>query len=120
MAIHVVNKRTHIATPLDVYIGRPSTLGNPYEVKTWGRDKCIELYLNEIVRCLTNKKDTTNFIYNKVAIAMNLIYKKSLSGDVYLVCWCAPENCHGHVIKRLIDDAIAGKLPERSEGHNNK
>lgn len=77
-----------------MYIGRQnhyvkgadsSIWANPFKVDEYGRDGCIQKYKEYL---LMNDK-----LLNKL---------KDLKGKV-LGCWCAPENCHGHVLAELAD-----------------
>lgn len=104
-AITVVNKHKHEPTPNDVYIGRGSVLGNPFtsiqdrETKAHvvcdSREESIERYRQHLNDAITNKlKPITN--------ELNRIYKLAKAGNVNLVCYCSPKECHGDVIKEII------------------
>lgn len=116
--IKIVNKRLHIPTEHDVYIGRPNPLGNPYShldtskydvVKVATREKAVELYdqwLDEQIKI--NPKVQHEF---GVLVA---IYKKTQ--QLNLVCWCAGKDgidpdhekliCHGQPLgKKIIEKA---------------
>ena len=68
--------------PYDVYIGRPSAWGNPFEIGAAGtREEVIDKYRKYVMRCP-----------DRVA---NI--KRELRGKV-LGCWCAPKPCHGDVL----------------------
>ena len=72
--------------PFDVYIGRPSKWGNPFEVgKDGTRSEVIEKYRKWI---LTQPE--------------LLSHLDELKGKV-LGCWCSPLPCHGDVLVELID-----------------
>lgn len=68
----------------DVYIGRPSPWGNPYEI---GRDgtrlEVIEKY--------------SQYIRSNPELLQKL---PSLQGKT-LGCWCAPAPCHGDILMEL-------------------
>jgi len=67
-----------------VYIGRPSKWGNPFIIDRDGtREEVIAKYREYIMA------DT----YLRSAV-------KSLKG-LDLVCWCAPQACHGDVLLEL-------------------
>ena len=71
----------------DVYIGRPSVYGNPFQVGMDGtRAEVIERYR----RWLMTKPEL-------VARA-----KLELRGKT-LGCWCAPKPCHGAVLAEIAD-----------------
>lgn len=68
----------------DVYIGRPSKWGNPFEIgKDGTRSEVIRKY------------------------EMWLIHQPKLMADLHelkgktLGCWCSPKQCHGEVLMRL-------------------
>jgi len=105
--IKVVNKYKHTVTDNDFYIGRGSPLGNPYssvkDKKTLAqftcdsREESIEKYREYLV---------TSLLDDNIAIRneLNKIYRASMKGDVYLVCFCSPKPCHGDVIKNIIEE----------------
>jgi hypothetical protein len=71
----------------DVYIGRPSKWGNPFEIgKDGTREEVIEKYREWIIK--------------KPAL-MNAL--SELKGKV-LGCWCSPKACHGDVLVELSDE----------------
>lgn len=71
----------------DVYIGRPSRWGNPYEI---GEDGTREEVIDKFRQLMLKNPDM-------IAMA-----KKDLKGKT-LGCWCKPEACHGDVLVELID-----------------
>jgi len=107
--IIVVNKRTHTPTMYDVYIGRPSPLGNPYSVATFGRDRCIDLYRDEFEKMISTKANTEHFNYALCRIQLTKIWDLHRKGIVNLVCYCAPLACHGDVLKEFLESVISGK-----------
>lgn len=71
----------------DVYIGRPSKWGNPYQIGVHGtREEVIQKYREMI---LGNEK--------------LLAALPELRGKV-LGCWCSPLACHGDVLVELVDE----------------
>ena len=98
--INVVSKKSHfpVKGEIDVYIGRPSPLGNPYPV-TNGRDKCIAQYQSWFDTQILTKGKARNEIIQ--------IYRLVKAGHkVNLVCWCAPQACHGDVIKSFLEEYL--------------
>lgn len=76
--------------PFDVYIGRPSKWGNPYQIGVHGtREEVIQKYREMI---LGNEK--------------LLAALPELRGKV-LGCWCSPLACHGDVLVELVDETTA-------------
>jgi hypothetical protein len=75
--------------PYDVYIGRPSKWGNPFEIgKDGTRKEVIEKYQNWIINQPDLMKDLPE-----------------LRGKI-LGCWCKPQACHGDVLVRLANNAM--------------
>jgi hypothetical protein len=78
------------------YIGRPSPLGNPYVIGRDGtRDEVITKYRDWLWHNLTDS-DAVIGEMNRLAD----IYESD--NDLVLVCWCAPEACHGDVLAQAI------------------
>ncbi|MCK5346655.1 MAG: DUF4326 domain-containing protein [Candidatus Heimdallarchaeota archaeon] len=91
--ITIVNKRNFRGK--GKYIGRPSPLGNPYTINKHGtREVVVELYRLWLPEALKNN-DKVKEQYEKIK-ALNL------KGNINLICWCAPNLCHGDVIKEMI------------------
>lgn len=107
--IIVVNKYKHTPTSSDIYIGRGSTLGNPFtsikDKNTKAEYICDsrEESVNNFEEYLTGKilqKDI------KICAELNRIYMLSLKENINLVCFCKPKKCHGDIIKRIIESKI--------------
>jgi hypothetical protein len=82
----VLNKRDLGGSepPNSIYIGRPGPLGSPFVIGIHGnRKKCIEKHIN--------------FVLESPAILTRVRQLKGLD----LVCWCAPEPCHGDFYLKL-------------------
>ncbi len=87
---HWVEDENHI------YIGRnmsfyvkganKSKWFNPFSVKKYGRDKCLELYENHV----KNNEDLMKEILE-------------LKGKT-LGCWCKPEHCHGDILVKMLKE----------------
>jgi hypothetical protein len=65
----------------DVYIGRPSKWGNPFEI---GKDGTREEVIQKYECWVVDQNLPFHELRNKI-----------------LGCWCAPKACHGHVLMRL-------------------
>jgi len=73
--------------PHEVYIGRPSKWGNPFEIgKDGSREEVIEKY--------------KNYILNKPELLKCL---NELDGKV-LGCFCKPNSCHGDILIELLEE----------------
>jgi hypothetical protein len=72
-----------------IYIGRPSLLGNPFEIGVHGgRGDVIRLYR----RWLWNRILEQGEVYAE----LKRLAKLAKQGDLTLICWCVPNSCHGH------------------------
>lgn len=100
MNINIVNQRHHNKRPNDIYIGRPTALGNPYLITNLiDRDSSINLFRRDFYSLLTLEKSTKFF--NLIEVKKQLHQIKIIAmqyGSVNLVCWCAPLPCHGSII----------------------
>jgi hypothetical protein len=75
----------------DVYIGRPSKWGNPYEI---GRDGTRYEVINKYREYIKTKFTTKEIV-------------DELRGKI-LGCWCAPLECHGDVLSEIANKEILG------------
>lgn len=103
--IQIVNKRDHVPTSNDFFVGRGSPLGNQWD---WRGSK-LALYV-----CKDRKEAIENYTSwlaeqivsgnQKVLAELRKIWKLVAKGEtVYLVCFCAPDNdCHARPIKEFI------------------
>lgn len=84
----VLNKYKNIIPEDAVYIGRPSFWGNPFVLdKDGDREEIIEKY--------------TTWLLSRPDIISKA--KKELKGK-YLICFCAPLMCHGHVLEYFANE----------------
>lgn len=68
----------------DIYIGRPSKWGNPFEIGRDGtRYEVVEKYKEYIKTAFTEEEII-----------------KELKGKI-LGCWCSPLDCHGDVLAEI-------------------
>jgi len=117
--IFVVNKKTHKPTPYDVPVHRGTPLGNPASDKPSRfnvifcktRTKAIEYYKKWFRDQIEEKNE-------KVLAELRKIYKMSKAGDVNLVCYCWPEDCHGSVIKEFIEEKLYGSISQPPPSSN--
>lgn len=101
MTITVKNKKTYKGE--GVYIGRPSLLGNPFthkegttaQVVVPSREEAVEQY-----RVWLREQWAKGGKVKDELIRLAGVYKRT--GELTLVCWCAPEACHGHVLAEII------------------
>lgn len=108
--ITLANKKYHKPTQNDVYVGRGSSLGNPYShipsanaIGVQDRETAIKMYKAWLRKQLSDeKKDTLES--QAIRKMLNDIYIKVRDGkDVVLVCYCVPKSCHAEYIKELIE-----------------
>ena len=113
MPIYVHNKRKYKGH--GEYIGRPSPLGNPYSHLNKGtlakyqvatRDEAVEVYGAYIRQQLYVEKN------QQVKDTFNRLYAEyQATGELHLICWCAPCKCHGDVVREI----LLNKAKERGE-----
>lgn len=82
----VLNKRTHGIPAGAVYIGRGSKWGNPFVMKTEA---------DRVSVCAQYEKWLDDQLHNG---GITLTELAELDGKD-LVCFCAPKQCHGHVLE---------------------
>jgi len=102
MSIRVVNKNNYEKREdeVEVYIGRPSPLGNPFKIDADStRDMVCSAYELYFFKELLNMNRA---MHDEV----NRIEKLAETNDVALVCYCAPKRCHGDTIKKAIETRI--------------
>jgi hypothetical protein len=81
------------------YIGRPSILGNPYILGVDGtRADCIDKYETYFLDKLENDPKFRKEFERLVDLAR--------AGKLSIACWCAPQRCHGDVIKKYIEQRL--------------
>jgi hypothetical protein len=74
----------------DVYIGRPSIFGNPFTIgKDGNRKEVIEKFKIYFHDRIWQDLEFTKKVYK---------LKNKILG-----CWCAPQECHGDIIKEYLD-----------------
>jgi len=72
----------------DVYVGRPSPFGNPFEIgKDGSRDEVI-LKFKEWLKDHPDLKEKA---------------KRELKGKI-LGCWCSPKYCHAEVLAEIANE----------------
>ncbi len=113
-AINVVNKNNFKFTGAEneVYIGRAmpgikgSVLGNPYRI---GRDGTREEVIEKYRRDMQWKIVEGGAEYRELQRLADMASR----GDLILVCFCAPDKCHGDVIKSEIESIHLLRNQER-------
>lgn len=73
----------------DVYIGRGSIFGNPYEIGVDGtREQVCERYEKWFNFCLRDR------VFRAAVLALK---------DKTLGCFCCPQQCHGEIIAEYLN-----------------
>lgn len=91
----------------DVYIGRPSILGNPFAMTAESdRSEVIEKYRLWLWRQIQLK----GRVYKElIKIALLVLAGKKIR----LVCYCSPKPCHGDIVIKAVEWLIvSGKYSE--------
>lgn len=97
ITIYVKNKKTYKGK--GVYIGRPSSLGNPFTEREHGRDKAIKLYKDWLLGEGMESPAVRDAFDELVDTAKS-------QRELTLICWCAPKACHGDVLAALICEEL--------------
>lgn len=113
--IKVVNRR-NLSDPLPgtarAYIGRPSPLGNPYVLNKDGtREEVIAKYRTWLWGEMEKGSP-------KVTGALNSLLQTARQQPLELDCFCAPESCHGDVIKSALHWMHKNAGAQPSSGQN--
>lgn len=107
--IRVLNKNKDDCS-CGVYIGRGSPLGNPFDwtgskheqvkYQVPDRDTAIKYYEEYLREGIKNKD-------KEICGALNNLWKTLKSaGELNLICFCKPLNCHGDVIERILEEKL--------------
>ena len=108
--MEVLNKRTCVQGYHTHYIGRPSKWGNPFShldqktlaaFKVATREEAVASYREWILN----------------GDGSYLLDDLDELRDKDLVCWCAPEACHGDVLKELVE-LSALTIEELAQGYS--
>ena len=102
--ILVVNKRSYHG--VGEYIARPSPLGNPYshlaskwaEHKVKSREEAVEKYREWFDSQPEDSPAKQEF--------RRLVEKYKKDGELTLICWCSPADCHGYVLAEKIHEVV--------------
>ena len=110
--ITLVNKKTHIPTDYDYYIGRPSILGNPYSHK---KDSIADIIVKNREIAIDSYR---TYFYNKIEKngkdfineLDKLLFFYKENKHINLVCWCYPKRCHGEIIKEYLEEKMKNDI----------
>jgi len=95
--VQVVSRRFGVQGGVQVYIGRPGVLGNPFKV---GRDGSREQVIEKYRVWLWEAVQEKGAVYRELVRLAGL---HRAGEKVVLVCWCSPLPCHGDVVKRAVE-----------------
>lgn len=108
--IIVVNARSIPDATACLYIGRAmpgrpgSPLGNPFKIKRESeRPEALQRYREWLDEQMESDTEARREIYRIADLATCWDLAPS---DFALVCWCAPKQCHGDVIKEVVERII--------------
>lgn len=94
--------------PNSFNISRDSILGNPFtHLKGNTRAKKVVKTREDAIRLYSQYFDEVYENDENFKLCIDYIYEKFKNGeDVYLGCYCAPQPCHGDVIKRKLESRL--------------
>jgi hypothetical protein len=98
--IRIENK--HIYKGEGVYVGRPSVLGNIFRI---GRDGDRKTVIKKNLRWLRKKYGERGAVYRE----LHRLAEMARHGDLVLICWCAPNACHAHLIAYILRELLRPK-----------
>lgn len=85
------------------YVGRPTPLGNPFEIgKDGNREEVIQKYQEWLSEEMDKQGPAMNFF-------VNLFEELVKTGELNLICWCDPKGCHAEIIRDFLVEAIKEK-----------
>jgi hypothetical protein len=95
LRISIGRARRGLASPLpgQAYVGRPSPLGNPYAL---GRDGNREQVIARYRHWLWEQLQLPDSPQER---ELRRLLAQARSGDLVLLCWCAPLPCHAEVVR---------------------
>lgn len=97
------------------YIGRAmprqglkgSPLGNPFILRKGdSRDEVLIQYSQYLNNILSQGRKGLNASGQTVSDEIERLTELARAGDLVLLCWCAPQGCHGDIIKEVIDQRM--------------
>ena len=107
--IKVVNKSKHTPTSDDFYIGRGSCMGNPYHSKESKHSQALYKVdsVEEAISKYGEHLDSELLSDNRsICDFMKTLVERELNDKkTNLVCYCAPDKCHGDIIKKYAENA---------------
>ena len=99
--IKIINKKFSRADKHTFFCGRPSPLGNPWELKSEDdRDRVIAEYKIWIEDQLEKGNPRV------MSALLEILNHHKEHGQVTLQCYCYPLNCHCNVIKDILEKLI--------------
>ena len=81
----------------DIYIGRPSTLGNPYALKNES-DRLI--VIEQYRRWLWQQIQIKSKVYQEL---LTIATRIKSGTKIRLICFCSPKPCHGDIVVKSIN-----------------
>lgn len=104
--IEVINKYRHVALPAlgtRLYVGRPTTLGNPYKrMSEADRANVIVKY----EAWLRQRMRTANPVSTEMRRLLTIVKD---GRPLQLECSCAPRACHADIIKKVLNEMMEGQ-----------
>jgi hypothetical protein len=90
--IENIHKKKSYKKCIDIFIGRPSPLGNPFPInKDCNRSECINKYKVWLKQQTVNHKSEAYKELRRIQI----LEEKNPNTIIRLLCFCKPLPCHG-------------------------
>ena len=88
------------------YIGRGSPLGNPWPIKGTDTREIVIARYKVYLRQQIEKGHPT------IIAELERLAELAMQGPLKLSCFCAPEACHGDIVKETLINAIQENFPQ--------
>lgn len=103
--VKVVHVRDVKTNHTRVYIGRPSTLGNPFPLRNEADRRAVVIQYRDWLR---EQKTNQTKVWSAVVELANRVKQGE---NLELACFCSPKLCHGNVIASAIASIIEDDKP---------
>jgi hypothetical protein len=99
---HLHEKKSYKIPCIDIYIGRPSILRNPFPItKDCTRKECIDkfkIYLKKEIALKTE-------VYQELR-RVQMLEEKNPNKIIRLLCFCEPLPCHGDILIKKLENRM--------------
>lgn len=99
---HVHKVKKDLVKYNDVFIGRPSVLGNPFPINKYcNRKECLAKYRVYLKTQIAKRTK----VYNELR-RIQMLEEKEPKKEIRILCFCKPLPCHGDIIKHKLQNRM--------------